>query len=440
MSATVALITIAAIIVAYGAVSKPLDRRGITSAMVFTAAGLAVGTAGLGLIDIELDSAAAERVTELALVFLLFSDAARLDLSALRHHLGWPSRLLLIGLSLTMLAGAGAGLLVFPGMAVASAFLLSIMLASTDAALGQRVVTDEAVPSRVRQALDVESGLNDGLAVPFFLVAVDISRAELTTGVTSAVVSNMAQQIGWGLAAGAGAGVIGGLLFRVADERRWLEGQWRRVLPLAVALLAYAAALHLGGSGFIAAFVGGMAFGHVSRRHGLLVTGFAEDVGGLFAALTWIGFGAIAVAAVMPHITWRIVVYALLSLTVVRMVPVAIALLGSGARAPTIAFMGWFGPRGLASIVFVILALEAGVPEQQTLLTTVVVTVAFSVFLHGLSSVPLVAAYSRWYAAHAAKHPAAPEATPTVMSRLRRRPTRAEADMAAPDIAKQLSE
>ncbi len=418
-----ALITIAVILVAYGAVSKPLDRRGITSAMVFTAAGLAVGTAGLGLVNVKLESIVAERITELALVFLLFSDSTRIDLAGLRRHLGWPSRLLLIGLPLTMLAGVGAGLLVFPGMALASVFLLATMLCSTDAALGQRVVSDEAVPTRVRQALDVESGLNDGLAVPFFLVAVELSLATLSSGVTTAVLRNMAEQIGWGLLAGLGAGALGGLLFRVADEHGWLEGQWRQCLPLVTAILAYAVALRLGGSGFIAAFVGGMAFGHFSKRHGLHVTGLNEDVGGILAAVVWVGFGALALSKLLPHVTWQVVAYAALSLTVVRMVPVAIALMGSGARAPTIAFMGWFGPRGLASIVFALIALESDVPEARTLFATVGLTVLLSIFLHGLSSVPLVAAYSRWYAGHKARHPSAAEAKHTKMSRLRHRPT-----------------
>ncbi len=424
----VALITIAVILIVYGAFSKPLDRRGITSAMVFTAAGLAVGTAGLGLVNVKIETVAAERFCELALVFLLFSDSTRIDLAGLRRHLRWPSRLLLIGLPLTMLAGTGAGLLVFPGMALASAFLLSTMVASTDAALGQRVVTDEAVPARVRQALDVESGLNDGLAVPFFLVAVDLSLAQLSTGVTAAVVRNMAEQIGWGLVAGVGAGTLAGLLFRAADDRGWLEGQWRQILPLVAALLAYLVALRLGGSGFIAAFVGGMTFGYFSRRHGLRVTGLNEDVGGILAGATWVGFGALAVGVMLPHVTWQIVAYAALSLTLIRMVPVTIALLGTGARLPTVAFMGWFGPRGLASIVFALIALESGIPDARTLLTTVMLTVLLSVFLHGLSSVPLVAAYSRWYAAHTAKHPSASEAKPTIMSRLRRRPTPEETD------------
>jgi NhaP-type Na+/H+ or K+/H+ antiporter len=263
----VALITIAVILILYGAVSKRLDARGITSAMIFTAAGLCVGTSALKLVNIHLESLTAERICELALVFLLFSDATRIDLAGLRRHLSWPSRLLCIGLPLTILAGLGAGVLVFPSMALASAFVLSTMVCSTDAALGQRVVSDQSVPARVRQALDVESGLNDGLGVPFFLVAVDLSLAQLSGHLTAAVVRNMAEQIGWGLAAGLGAGALAGLLLRVADDRGWLEGQWRQILPLAGALLAYLVALKLGGSGFIAAFTGGMTFGYFSRRH-----------------------------------------------------------------------------------------------------------------------------------------------------------------------------
>jgi len=418
----IALLTIALILIVYGTVSGPLDRRGVTSAMVFVAVGFVVGASELGLLNVNLETAAAERVTELALVFLLFSDAARLDLRSLRHELGWPSRLLLIGLPLTMVAGVGAGLLVFPGMALASAFLLSTMLCSTDAALGKRVVDDPAVPSRVRQALDVESGLNDGLAVPFFLVAADISMATLHGGVGLAVVRNAAQQIGWGLAAGIGVGALGGALLRLAVHHEWLQGHWRQVITLAVALAAYAAAVSLGGSGFIAAFVGGMTFGRVSGEHGLRVTYFTEETGGLLAAATWIGFGALVLSWALPYVTWRIVFYALLSLTVVRMVPVAIAMAGRGARIQTVLFMGWFGPRGLASVVFGLLALERGVPEMRTLLTTVVVTVSLSVFLHGLTSVPLVAAYHRWYEAHTDAHPQASEAKPTSMPRGRGRP------------------
>ena len=416
----VGLATIMVIILVWGAVSRPLDRRGVTSAIVFVGAGFMAGATVFGLLDVSVESEVAQRVTEVALVLLLFSDAARLDLRALRHELGWPSRLLLIGLPLTMLAGAGVGLLVFPGMALASVFLLSIMLSSTDAALGQKVVTDPSVPARVRQALDVESGLNDGLAVPFFLVALDLANAELTTGVTWAVVSNAAEQIGWGLAAGLAAGLFGALLFRLAARRGWIGGEWRQIVVMAAALLAYALALTLGGSGFIAAFVGGLAFGRFSGQQDSAVTLFTEETGGLLAAVTWIGFGALALGMAIPHVTWQVVLYAALSLTLVRMIPVAIAMAGQGMRRPTVAFIGWFGPRGLASVVFALLVVERGVPEGQTLLTTVVLTVALSVLLHGLTSAPLVSTYHRWYKSHAKVHPAAAEAAPATLPRRRR--------------------
>jgi NhaP-type Na+/H+ or K+/H+ antiporter len=295
------------------------------------------------------------------------------------------------------------------------------MLCSTDAALGQRVVEDTAVPDRVRQALDVESGLNDGLAVPFFLVAMDISLATLEAGVPSAVISNAVAQIGWGIVAGVGGGLLGGRLFRIAEDRGWLQAQWRQLFAFAVALSAYAAAVALGGSGFVAAFVAGMAFGRAAREHGPGVTNLAEEVGGFLAAVTWIGFGAIAIRSVWPDVTWRVVLYAVLSLTVIRMVPVAIALARSGAGRPTVAFMGWFGPRGLASVVFGLLALEGGVPDSDTLLATVTVTVALSVFLHGLTAMPFVAAYHRWYAAQGTSQPTSVEARPTPLPRRRRK-------------------
>ena len=425
----IALITIAVIIIVYGSVSGLLDKRGVTSAMVFTVAGLVVGTAGLDILNVDIETSGAEQLCDLALVFLLFSDATRIDLVRLRANLGWPVRLLLIGLPLTIIAGLIVGSLVFSGLALTSVFLLSTMLCSTDAALGQRVVTDEAVPERVRQARDVESGLNDGLAVPFFLVAVDLALVQLSTGVTAAVVQRMAEQIGWGLFAGVLAGALAGLLLRWADERRWLEGQWRQIMPFAAALMAYLVALELGGSGFIAAFSGGLTFGYFSRHHGLRVTSLNEDIGGVLAGFTWIGFGALAVGMVLPSITIQVVIYAALSLTLIRMVPVALALLGTGARWPTVAFMGWFGPRGLASIVFALIALESGIPDADPILTTVVLTILLSVILHGLSSVPLIAAYSRWYDAHVVEHPGAPEAKPTIMTRLRRQPN--EGDMAA---------
>ena len=235
-----------------------------------------------GLFDVELESAVAEQVAELALVLLLFSDAMRLDLHKLRHELAWPSRLLLVGLPLTLVAGVAAGLLVFPGMALASVFLLATMLAATDAALGQKVVTDPTVPERVRQALDVESGLNNGLAVPFFLVALDLANADSRRRRGSRPCQRRrADRLGSrrrGIRRTRRRAAL-----RARRSRGWLGGAWREIMPLSAAFLAFALAGGLGGSGFIAAFVGGMVFGRASGEHGA-ATLFTEEAGGLLAA------------------------------------------------------------------------------------------------------------------------------------------------------------
>jgi sodium/hydrogen antiporter len=221
-----------------------------------------------------------------------------------------------------------------------------------------------------------------------------------------------------------GVGALAGLIFRSSDTRGWLRGEWLQIFTLAVALTAWAVAGALGGSGFIAAFVGGMAFGQVSRQHGPRASYLTEQAGGLLAAIVWIGFGALAISRVLHDITWQVVVYALISLTVARMLPVALAMVHSGAARPTVAFMGWFGPRGLASVVFALLALERGIPQARTVLATVTVTVALSVFLHGLTSAPLVAAYHRWYMAALARRPTGlTEAAP---ARVPRRPRRSD--------------
>lgn len=416
VAVTIALV----IILVWSAVSAVLDKRGITSPLFLAAAGLAVGLIVPGAFDLQVDITVAERVAEIALVLLLFSDATRIDLRALRHQLSWPTRLLLIGLPLTVLAGVGVGVLVFPGMALASIVLIAVMLAPTDAALGQKVVTDDAVPPRVRQALDVESGLNDGLAVPLFLVALSIANAELDTSIPAAVVANMASQIGWGVAAGGAVGIVGGLLFRMADRRGWVLGLWRQVLPLAAALLCFTVADELGGSVFIGAFVGGIVFGWVAGPARTVVSLLTEEVAEIATSFTWIAFGALAVPLALGFVTWQVVIYAVLSLTVIRMVPVAIALAGHRPRLPTVAFIGWFGPRGLASLVFVLLAIEEGVPEQDTVMTTVVVTVALSILLHGLSSVPLIGVYHRWSTERLAGDPHAVESVATVVPRPRR--------------------
>lgn len=392
----IALLLGSAALILLSAFSGPLGRRGITSAMAFVLAGFLLALAFGDRLGISLETTSVLRVAELALVFLLFNDAARLDLGGLRRSSGWPVRLLGVGLPLTLLLGFAAGAALFPDLSPASVFLLSAMLCATDAALGHRVVEDPSVPVPVRRALNVESGLNDGVAVPFFLVSLDLTMSALDAGVPSAIAAALAQQVGWGLAAGVLIGCTGGYLQRLAARRGWLETRWRQPCTLAVALAAYAAAVTLGGSAFLAAFVAGLAFRLAHGADDSDATRFTEETGGILAAATWMIFGAVAVPAALSHLTWQMAVYALLSLTAVRMLAVGAAMAGSGAPWPTRAFLGWFGPRGLASVVFAILAFERGTPAAETLLAIVAATVGLSVFAHGLSAKPLVAVYHRW--------------------------------------------
>jgi NhaP-type Na+/H+ or K+/H+ antiporter len=275
------------------------------------------------------------------------------------------------------------------------------MLACTDAALGQAVVTDRRVPSRIRQGLNVESGLNDGLCVPLFLIAVAFAGAEEGTMSARGAVHLVVDEIGYGLVGGVAAGVLGALALRLATRWRTIEPHWAQILTAAVALGAAGVATALGGSIFIAAFTAGFIFGLVRRNQGGEVGYLVDEGGELVNAVTFIIFGSVILGPVLHELTWELGLYAVLSLTIVRMLPVAAAMLGTGARWRTVGFLGWFGPRGLASIVFgVILLDDADLANEHTLLLAVVVTVGVSVFAHGLTSRPLVKRYVGWYESH----------------------------------------
>ena len=286
--------------------------------------------------------------------------------------------------------------------------MLSIMLACTDAALGQAVVTDERIPSRIRQGLNVESGLNDGICVPLFFIALALAEADEGTLTAHAAAHLVLEEIGYGLVGGVAAGVLGALALRFAARRSLVEPHWLQILTVATAVLAAGIATGLGGSIFIAAFTGGFVFGVIGRDSGGEVSYLVDEGGELLNAVTFIVFGAAILGPALDDLGWEVLVYAVLSLTVVRMLPVALSLLGSGARRPTLAFVGWFGPRGLATIVFaVILIDESALPHERTLLLAVVATIGISVFAHGLSSRPLTNRYVGWYASAPARAAAA---------------------------------
>jgi NhaP-type Na+/H+ or K+/H+ antiporter len=393
------LATVALVLLAFSAVSGRLERSIVTPAIFFTSAGLLAGPV-LGLVDLSIGSEPVKLLAEATLTLVLFADASRISLPALRRESAVPARLLGIGLPLTIAFGTLAGVGLLPGVSLVEALVLSIMLACTDAALGQAVVTDQRVPSRIRQGLNVESGLNDGICVPLFFIALALAEWDEGTVTAHAAVHLVLEEIGYGLIAGVAAGILGALALRLA-RRLPVEAHWLQILTVATAVLAAGIATGLGGSIFIAAFTAGFLFGVITRAHGGEVSHLVDEGGELLNAVTFIVFGAAILGPVLDELGWEVLVYAVLSLTVVRMLPVALSLLGTGARRPTLGFVGWFGPRGLATIVFaVILIDESSLPHERTMLLAVVATIGISVFAHGLSSRPLTNRYVGWYASH----------------------------------------
>jgi NhaP-type Na+/H+ or K+/H+ antiporter len=395
------LVTLAVVLLAFAAISGRIDGTPITAAMFFTAAGLLVGVEALGLVDPSATGEEVKILAEATLSVVLFSDASRIDLRALRGELGVPARLLGYGLPLTLVAGFVVALGLLGDLAWPEALVLAVILAPTDAALGQAVVTLRRLPVRVRQSLNVESGLNDGICVPLFLVALAVAQAEEGAIGHGHAAQLVAEKIGYGIVGGAVAGAAAAVIVVGAGERGLVARSWLQTVPLAAAALAFGLAEAIGGSGFIAAFVGGGVFGGLRRGRGGEVSYLIEEAGALLAAVTFVIFGAVLLGSALGDLTWQIAVYAVLSLTIVRMLPVAIGMLGTGARRPTVAFLGWFGPRGAASIVFALLLVEeGGLPNDDVILATVFVTVGLSVFAHGITAAPLARRYADWIEAH----------------------------------------
>ncbi len=401
------LAIVAVVLLGFAAVSARIEGTSTTAPIVFTAAGLVFGVEALDLVDPSATGAEVKVLAEATLAVVLFSDASRIDLGALRRELGVPARLLGIGLPLTLVAGFAIAVVALGDLAWPEALVLGIILAPTDAALGQAVVTLRRLPVRVRQSLNVESGLNDGICVPLFLVALALAQAEEGAIGHGKAVELVVEKIGYGIVGGVLAGALAAAVVVYAGDRRLVSDPWLQIVPLAGSGLAFGLAEAIGGSGFIAAFVGGLVFGGLRRHRGGDVSYLVEQAGAILAALTFIVFGAVLLGPAIRELSWEVALYAVLSLTLIRMVPVTAAMVGSGARRPTVAFLGWFGPRGAASIVFALLVVEeGGLPNDGLILTTAFVTVGLSVFAHGVTAAPLANRYADWLEMHPPTEPA----------------------------------
>jgi sodium/hydrogen antiporter len=376
-------------------VSRRIEKLPISAQMIFIFAGIAVGYFTTGIVKIEQPplSTVVLIIAELALVLVLFTDASRVKLADIKLN-SLTTRLLSIGLISTIVLGVILAILIFTNLSFWEAAIIGVVLAPTDAALGQIVVKNKGIPLKIREALGVESGLNDGMSVPFLLLLIAIGLAEETFHPAGFFITTTLEQIGLGAFVGLVVGIIGSLIVIKSRNKGWLTSEYQRIAFLVLAVISFIVADGIGGSGFIAAFIGGLSTGYITKDAGKVLIDFAEAEGQFLNLAVFFILGII-IAGLIPQITWQIVLYAILSLTAIRMLPVALSLIGTKTSWDTKLFMGWFGPRGLASIVLALIALEklGNFPGMDTFILTVFITVFFSVVAHGVTALPLSKLY-----------------------------------------------
>lgn len=392
------------LVLGWAVTSGVLARANINGPLVFTVAGFALANPDWGPLSVDFEASSIHVIAELTLALLLFADASRINVSKLRRDIGFPARLLGIGLLVSVLLGTLLAAWLLDDLSWALAGFVGATLAPTDAALSAQVINDQRIPMRIRRVLNVESGLNDGIVTPIVAFTLAVAAHQLGTahghpGSGSALLE-LAVGLGVGLAIGTGSA----WLLTVGSRRHWIVTGGRRLATLGAALSSFALAVALDGNGFISAFVAGIAFGAALDEVVDVeeVGELPELLGEVLAFVVWFLFGAVLVPVAFNNFDVSILVYALLSLTVVRMLPVALALVGTGLERQTVLFVGWFGPRGLASVVFALLAVEelGETADVVPALAAVSLTVLMSVVLHGVSAGPLGSRYARFERGH----------------------------------------
>jgi len=392
--------------VAYALVASRLSTTVVTGPMFFVAAGFLMGSGGFRLVGVDIHAQLITVLFEATLAVVLFGDAAAINSSNWRHDASLPGRLLGIGLPLTILAGLVTALILLGDLDIWEAGVLAAILAPTDAALGQAVISNPRVPRRLRRALNVESGLNDGIAIPLVLFFLIFAEEATTHRPFATLLSLVGREILVAAVVGLILGWVGGKLLVAATRRGSTGGIWPQIGAVALAAAAYGLADQLGGSGFIAVWLAGLFLGSETRGNVEGAGLFAETLGAGLTMLSFFVFGAIVLVSTIHDVTWQIVVYAVASLTVIRLLPVAASLIGTGLRGPSVVFLGWFGPRGLASIVITGLAVEATqVPHRDLLVTTAMLTVAISVVAHGITAWWGSERFADWWEAHPPEAP-----------------------------------
>ncbi|MBL4902384.1 cation:proton antiporter [Desulfotalea psychrophila] len=384
------LAVLALFVFCYSLIAGRIERAAASGPIVFVVAGLFMGPLGLGWFDGDSTHVELRVLADLTLALVLFIDAANADFRVLKQQYRIPLRMLLLGLPGAIFLGTIAASFLFDSLSIYEAAILGTILAATDAALGKAVISNKAVPVQIREGLNIESGFNDGLCVPILFVFIAMAVGTSSEGSSSMLALTLvAEELGIGLAVGLGLAAIGTRLFKWCHNRGWVTDVWKQMTVVGLAIACFALAQSLHGSGYIAAFSGGLLFGYKSKQstHKLILA--AEGIGETMALMTWMLFGSIVIGQSIEYLTWEMLGYALLSLTVVRMLPIYLSLAGSGESTSAKLFLGWFGPRGLASIVFAIIVINKGVPQAKFVAMVVVLTVFLSLVAHGISANPL---------------------------------------------------
>ena len=394
---TAIIFFVALSLLGYALVQRRLTTTIITGPMVFVLFGVLASSDVFGIIEVSSNDAIVGVVNVLfqgTLALVLFTDAAALNVKAWREDAALPSRLLGIGLPLTIGFGAVTAALLFTDLSFWEAAMIGAMIAPTDAALGAVVISNPRVPERIRQALDIESGLNDGVSLPFLLVFMALASKSGGGGVVETFVG----EIGIAVVVGVVVGIGSAWLLVRASKAGWVGSAWSNLAVIAIAIIAFVVANPNGGSGFIATFVAGLAFGAMTRGKIKAPEVLAADTGLGLVQVSFLMFGAIVLLPALDNITWQVIVMVVLALTVARILPVAIAMIGTGLALPSILYMGWFGPRGLATVVYGALVVTGSQLDGVSTITTVaMVTVGVSVFVHGMTAYAGSQKYADWY-------------------------------------------
>ncbi len=387
---------LALIIVSYALFAGKIEKGPISGPIVFLTFGLLLGPLAFHILNVKFNKEAYLIISEIALAIVLFHDASQTNLKILNYNKNFPIRLLLIGLPLSIIAGYFFGLAIFKNFNWVELALLSAALAPTDAALGEPVVTNKKVPSKIREALNVESGLNDGICVPIVLLLFALKSTTGDEDVNFAYGLRLfVEQIGIGVAVGIVMGWLGHFGVTFAIKKGWVEVAWKPVIIVMLAIATFSLAQATGGSGFIASFVGGLAFGRYYKQNKEELLESSSGYGKILSALVWIVFGSVITGYVFKHFTFEVLLYAIGSVTVIRIIPVLLVLMGTRINFYERLFIAWFGPRGLASIVFGSMILEEALPHGETVVVTICLTILLSVFAHGITATPMVNLFTR---------------------------------------------